>query len=282
MALDALGPREGAPGGSMQSVNRFWQLRGLRVGVGAVLLGLTVSGGVALAKNIGQAANPPVFPPDSRPYGKTYAEWSAELGKAIWENVYDPESCSFGHVGSVLLLSATTGGPGTFSCTVPSGTAFFCSIAMWLMAAPFDCSYVDPCDYEHLLSTAHEFVANPELLEADIDGVLIPNPERFKFDAPAYFGTAVEGNLIDYSFPGQGYVGPYGPATSSGWFMMVPPLPPGEHTIHFRAFLGDPVYFETETTHHITVSPDEGSGNKQADGTATVQVNWGFVKSLYR
>jgi len=53
--------------------------------------------------------------------------------------------------------------------------------------------------------------------------------------------------------------GVYGPSVQDGIYLLVNPLTPGEHTIHFistSVFLGN--LFEQDVTYHITVVP----GNK--------------------
>ena len=46
-------------------------------------------------------------------------------------------------------------------------------------------------------------------------------------------------------------------AVSDGYWIMLPPLPTGEHTLHFRGLLEFPDggSFEVETTYNLTVTP---------------------------
>jgi hypothetical protein len=86
-----------------------------------------------------------VFPVDSKPYGKSYAEWSA-----IWwqwllsiPNDTSPagdstgKSCATNQQGPIWFLAGTFGGAAERTCTIPSGkTIMFSSINS-------ECSYAE-------------------------------------------------------------------------------------------------------------------------------------------
>lgn len=49
--------------------------------------------------------------------------------------------------------------------------------------------------------------------------------------------------------------GTYGPSVDDGMYVMLTPLPPGQHNIHFTAKLGDG--FELDVTYYLTVGSVE-------------------------
>ena len=55
-----------------------------------------------------------------------------------------------------------------------------------------------------------------------------------------------EGNI--FGLP----AGSYGPAVTDGYWVTLPPLPPGEHTVHFSSTQGGNTM---DVTYHITVKP---------------------------
>jgi hypothetical protein len=57
--------------------------------------------------------------------------------------------------------------------------------------------------------------------------------------------TMPDGNVFGIA------AGTYGPMVTDGYYLMLTPLPAGEHTIHFTAGLGDAV--PMDVTYHLTV-----------------------------
>ena len=229
--------------------------------------------------------NPGVYPPQSSPFGKTYGEWSAEYVQAVFGNPwnpFEPEGCSFGSQGTVVFLAATTGGAQSFSCTLPSGSSLLTPVVTDFEWVPWSCQYVENCtDADALRAFAKAIVDATVLLEAEVDGVPVENLAAYRFTSPVFSGTAVEGNIFWQL--GLPVVGPYGPAVADGYWVMLTPLPPGDHVVHIHAVIGDPFPFDGEVTHYITIAPGGGEASQPpASTTSVVPSTWGSVKSLYR
>jgi hypothetical protein len=72
-----------------------------------------------------------VFPPNTKPYGKTFAEWSAEWIK--WALTipmrYNPaadttgKNCAINQNGPVWFLAGISGGSAERTCVIPAGKA---------------------------------------------------------------------------------------------------------------------------------------------------------------
>jgi hypothetical protein len=86
-----------------------------------------------------------VFPVDSKPYGKSYAEWSAIWWQWLLSIPEDKspagdltgENCETNQQGPIWFLAGTFGGAAERTCTIPSGKA--------IMFSPInsECSYAE-------------------------------------------------------------------------------------------------------------------------------------------
>lgn len=227
--------------------------------IAAVLVAVAVFGPVSAAK--AQA----VVPPQAESFPLTYGEWGARW----WQYVYgipadqnplaDPtgEKCGVGQWGPVFFLVGTTGGSATRTkCKVPADMALFFPIINVSCAVPEDgdaATFADPC------KTAIDGV-DPKSLLVTIDGRKVQNLYKF-FRASAFFAfTGVEGGVFESSGCGTPpcYVGFREPAYSDGYWVMVRPLQPGPHSIHFEGATlpTDPFYpFTVDVTYKLTVLP---------------------------
>jgi hypothetical protein len=227
----------------------------------------------------------PVFPPQANPYGKTYGEWAAAYFETEFSNVWDPDACSSGRIGNVEVLQATLGGSDEWECEVRAGTAFLFPVITAFFLCPTDCGPGGAAPngtVQELRDAAASAIDDVEItMECDIDGVSVQDLTAYRSQSPVFDGQIVAGCLFNAVAPEAFPVGPYGPAVTDGYFLIVRPLSPGEHTIHFHAIVGpitEPL-FETESTHHITVSPGHG----RDEGTASVEpTTWGAIKAVYR
>jgi len=230
------------------------------VGVAALVVGLA---GVGHAAKRGAPANPNpgVAPPQSHPYGQTYAEWGLDWW--LWGLSFGPEcnpilDTAYDTVcgdaddqpdGPVWFLAGTFGGSVERHLHVPPGKALLVPIYNWLPWSPDDCPYLgleSPCEADDMLAALD---ANMEGavggLSASVDGVAIRDLGRYRARLGVPFTyDVVEGGLAAAS----GYpVGPRYPAISDGYYLMLNPLSRGEHTVQFavEGFLN--------VTYHLTV-----------------------------
>lgn len=215
----------------------------LTVGVLAVLVAWLVWRG---------AGQPRIFPPQSRPYGKSYGQWSALWWQ--WVSQFPvPESPLFGsrcpdvgQSGEVWFLAGTSEGTVVRACTVPAGKALFFPVANTVSWNSPGESYTE----QELGDRAAQLLELAKELACTIDGTAVKDLDRFRVLSPA-FDLHLPENNIHGEVPGD-----YSPAVSDGWWIMLEPLPQGQHEIHFYVVFqtkaGD-LIGEVDVTYHLTV-----------------------------
>lgn len=197
-----------------------------------------------------------VFPPDSRPYGLTYGEWTAKW----WQWVYImPEAnnpivddtgknCANNQTGPVWFLAGTGGGAVTRECTIPSDKAILFPIINVVCD-----SAVDPSldTEEELRACAKADQDTVIAKEITVDGINIGNLDSYRFQSQLFNLTYPENNIAG--------VNPQtAKAVSDGFWVLLEPLSPGSHEIHSKAALGDPtavgtVNFALDVTYLLTI-----------------------------
>jgi hypothetical protein len=198
--------------------------------------------------------NPGVYPPDSPPYNLTYGEWSAKWWQWVLSLPQDinplvdqtGEHCAQAQSGPVWFLAGTFGGSVERTCTIPEGKAILFPI---LNSGNVK---TDPSETEEdLRVTTKEAVDNPAILEASIDGVPLHNLQNYRAESPLFNVTLPEGNIF-------GVPELNSEAVSDGYWIMLQPLPVGDHSVNFRgadtaAAAGGLV---TEVTYKLTIAPE--------------------------
>jgi hypothetical protein len=222
-----------------------------------LILGLTMPITTPQAQSGG---NPGVIPPNARPYGLTYGDWSARWWQwalsipATTNPLLDATgaNCAEGQTGHVWFLAGTFGGSATRTCTIPPGKAiFFPIINIVFGSGVFDCDPTNPgvpCDVAALRASAASVMNNPILLEAEVDGRPLRNLNAYRAFSPVFSITHPSDSVFGVA-PGT-----YTPQISDGYWIMLAPLSAGTHTVHFKGiadFFGTP--FGTEVTYHLTV-----------------------------
>ena len=150
--------------------------------------------------------------------------------------------------GAVWFLSGTFGGSATRVCALPSGKA----ILLPLINAE--------CDYKAKpnLKTESELLACAKSendgitgLDATVDGVKTPGLSNFRVQV-----STIQYNLYTHNINGA----PIGTTQgiSDGYWVMLKPLPVGDHTIHIAGSVvnyaeGTLNNFANEVTYHIKV-----------------------------
>ena len=210
--------------------------------------------------------NPGVLPPNSKAFGKSYGEWSAEFWKWLFSMpvdqhpLFETADCSQNQAGKVWFLggtfTTTDPSPGVVvgkaarKCTVPTGKAFFFPIINLV------CSEIegDGTTEEELREECANFLVdtfvNPDDLSAKIDGVEIDNLQVYRADSPLFtFGPLPDPNLPEEA-PGSTSI-----AVADGYYLLLAPLSKGEHTIDFagRVVVPDVVDFSLDISYELTV-----------------------------
>jgi hypothetical protein len=182
-------------------------------------------------------SNSSVFPPDSKPYGKSYAEWSNVWWQWLLSIPEDKSPagdstgklCGTNQQGPIWFLAGTFGGASERTCTIPSGKA--------IMFSPInsECSYAEyPDDKSEsdLRECAKTFQDQTTFAQASINGTAIEDLDKFR----------VQSSLFNVTFPERNVFGTTpGPtqAVSDGIWIILKPLPPGEHKIGFKGISVD-------------------------------------------
>jgi len=212
----------------------------------AVIVGLAALASVAA---VWAEPNPRVFSPSARPHGASLTQWGEEWVRwafsvpADRSPFLDPDGqfCQEGQSGPVFFLGASFGGTAVRSCTVPTGTPLLLSPGGNLCILHVDAETVD-----ELKACVHQATDTLTNISADVDGVPVRDLARYFIDSPL-FGFSLPNNNVLPGLPAGQYEGVLG-----GFFVIIKPLPPGEHVIRDHAdFPGG----DGGVEYHITVAP---------------------------
>ena len=197
-------------------------------------------------------ANPGVFPPKARVRGRRMENGlrsggnthSRFPGTRIPSLVPPATACAYKRVGNVGVVVVDPLSPEPIECEVPAGTILFLDI----LSA--ECSTLEEPPFyggneEELRACAEGFILAD--LEASIDSVAVQNLEQYIHLSPLFEFTLPENNILEVE------AGSTGQSISNGAHLMLKPLKPGEHTVHFHASYPD-LEFTVDTNYHITVT----------------------------
>lgn len=237
--MNVIRKKEQRLGDNEMNVNRRRQACLLLLVVLLVGLLVAVSGGEAVAK--GFRHGPRAFPPTRAWYGHTYEEWGAKFfqwAASVPDDGNHPlkvagqMDCSRGQEGDVWFLGGIYGGSGqlTRECTIPEGKALFFPIVN-IICSPFTDDFP-----EVLLACAanpgdvYEFGFHMYPVKATVDGKPIGGLERFYTLSKETFdlGPLPYPNIFDDPLDAVA------PGATGGYYLLMPPLPEGEHVIYFN------------------------------------------------
>ena len=207
--------------------------------------------------------NAQVLPSDVVVDGKTIGDWSAQYWQWILpvptnqSPAFDPDG-SFAQVNqpdgpvffvsSVFQLSATV----TRSFSVPEGKYLFVPL---LTHFNDNVDMNPPLTVEQLRELTSAGVELIDKLHANIDGVAVPDLFEHRAASPV-FGINFESTDHLYTWLlGHPFSGLNDPIVAEGYYLMLEPLPPGQHVINFGAGVGPPINFSKDITAYITVLP---------------------------
>lgn len=219
------------------------------LGVGLLAAALTALG--ASEAWAQRHSNPKVFPPHSTPYGLTYTEWAetwwawAFSIPADQNPFLDPDGrfSGVGQSGPVFFLAGNFGGGTTVrQFTVPAGKALFLTAGTIL-----DLLGTDAPTEAELRTLVEQTFTGLTKYRIEVDGVPIPHLASYTVESPLFSLTLPENNVA--GLPAGQYQG-----ILQGIFVLLHPLPVGQHVIHlyyeFPAFS-----FIDDVTMIVTVSP---------------------------
>lgn len=200
--------------------------------------------------------NPRIVPNHGHMYGELSADWwewafSFPRADIPFMNTGGPVDISAGQAGHVWFLAGANSGLQTpRTGTVPTGTKLFFPLANLIndFPCPDPTFRPDPGEtLEHFLQrTGNEFLPNLTDLFAEIDGVALKGLATYRVTSSLFTFTADPAATdIDPCITGSSQFG-----VSVGYWLLVNPLPPGEHTLHF----GSPTWGQ-DVTYQLTVVP---------------------------
>jgi hypothetical protein len=232
-------------------------------------------------------SNPGITPIQAHPHGQSYGHWAADWWTWALTTPSDvhplldseeERACSGGQMGDVWFLGGDfvgTGAPISRNCTIPVGTALFFP----LLNNAYFAFLNDPPD-----TRTEEYVRaaaaceTPMTLTVVIDGKEVVEPLQYFVESPLFSVQLAPDNWLgivdceDPTPPGS----PEGcaeqlllsPAADNGYYLFLPPLPRGPHTIAWYGQWICPGYEEPLLTQDVVYSIEVVSG-KAAQGIRT-------------
>jgi hypothetical protein len=221
-----------------------------------IIVGLALLVGATLLStpSLGANTQATVLPPNHDAYGMSYSQWSARWWQ--WATsmsldnhpLADTADCSRGQFGKVWFLGGSfTPTGGKRLCTVPKGKALFFPIVN------VDCSSLETGDFYGGTPWARRACAMGIVdhvvdMATEIDGVPVENLTTYRATSPnLVFAVAPRDNVL-------GVDAGTGELVADGYYLMVAPLPKGQHTIHFKGTFSQ-WGVTVEETYTLTVGP---------------------------
>jgi hypothetical protein len=232
-----------------------------RLVIVAVVLGLAVLAAPSvMANDRNDDGNSAVYAPNENVLGMSYGDWSAAWWQYVllFTNDVSPYSdragqyCNEGQGGPVFFLVGGPVNPTSRSCTIPAGKALFAPIIN------VECSSLEPPPFQgrnaqEARACAASFVDSTDIkhLKFTIDGVKVKQLGDFRVQSPFYYFNMMPptNNFLGVVDATEGY------SVSDGYWVMVRPLSPGTHVIHFEGSWTAAGGNVQNVTYNLTVTP---------------------------
>lgn len=223
------------------------------------VLALILAGYAQMAAAAGPVAKP-VFPIKSHPYGKSYAVWGQEFAQWIYSfsledyPLFQPSgevNCGNAQTGKVWFLYGALEDGVTRGCTVPKGTALFIAVNVTTSFVP-----LFGTTEEEIRADAQRDLDGIQTMDVSIDGVPLNDPFGFRASSPDggfVFTIEPDSVLNEIGVPADDYY----PAIVDGYWLMVPPLSVGEHTMGWSSsgFYQDGSYYSYSVNWNLHITP---------------------------
>jgi hypothetical protein len=221
---------------------------------------------------LADSINEGVFAIDSNPYGLSYEDWTIKFWQWVLPITLDinpifdqtGEHCGEGQ-GSlpVFFLIGSSGSVVERTCTVPADKAILIPVGY------VECSFAEHSGTteEELHTCAEEDQSSNPILFLSVDGRQIQQFEKYRVHSRAFNVTFPE-NPIFGAEPGPSL------AVSDGYWIILEPLPPGEHEILFKESLTNPItgilLFSQETKYHLNLVEAAESPSNSTSGQSSM------------
>ena len=223
--------------------------------------------------------NPGIMPPDSRIGGKTYGEWNQEwwqwaLSMPVDNHpLYDTADSSEGQTGKMVFL-----GSSFESELAPSGETIT-EVDREISISPGTKIFIPLFNVEvstiegyggtemEMQEQAESFLDLVGSMTVLIDGVPVENPEQYESPSPLFeIGPLPENNVLQ-DIGVDAPAGSTGDAAANGYYLMLPPLSVGEHTIEYVTPIvvpggnpdGSDWIWIQDVSYTINVEPNKGN-----------------------
>jgi hypothetical protein len=232
------------------------------IGIMMGVLALTIMIPTGMA--YGQSGDRPAFtivPRDTGAYGRTYSQWSAAWNqwadsiKVAEHPLFDNGPCDKGQSGPVWFLGGKFCANGANcayvanrSCSVPYGKALFFPIIDAEDSALEESVNEHPGlpDYQliNYLRSYTTGIDGSKDIFCQIDHQPVQQLQKYGVYSEAFGFTIPDDNLFRavYPAPNDFQQGTYFPGVDFGYYLMLQPLSPGVHTLHFGASWLDITY----------------------------------------
>ena len=238
--------------------------------LGSVLAGLLLLG-------IAASSSAQVLPPSSLPYGYSYQEWSAKwwqwtLGQSTnnlelvgYSGICEGPASRVAFLAGVYIPGSGGISIETNHVTILADTPlFFPILSIWVDNTGCPTNTFTSLTADELAAEAAGDWSAVTVTTCTIDGVPVagldnPTNTAYLVQSPPFsYTTAEHGTVLaDFGEPCiPGGLTVY-PAVADGVYLMLSPLSPGKHSIHFVGVVG-PVsspFVEDDITYDITVLP---------------------------
>lgn len=220
-----------------------------------LLLSFTASS-LNIAPIVAQDDNASTYSKNSSPFDVPYSQWlprwwnwsmSIPTSEHPREN-YTPEKCESNQDGPVWFLADQLGGREERTCTIPEGKAVFVPLLVG------ECDYGSPPENNGDDAKTKQCAMEGDdysVVQASLDGVKIANIDRVQ---SGFFNITkpIADNIYDNT-PGTYR------AFSDGYFLIMKPLSPGEHTLDLKVSVLNPIKdiynYNADWTYHLNVVP---------------------------
>ena len=203
------------------------------------------AGALALALTVGTSLGWAGTPPPSQ-LAASWWNWALEV-PAAQSPLLDTtgDFAAVGQSGPVWFLAGNFGGTSVRTFTVPPGKPMFFPVANTFAGGFLKPGGFGPDPVANARELCAEGMAAVTSLVCDVDGVSIPITEQ-NLEKSTVFALRLPANNIFQEAPMTV------PATvDEGYYVLLAPLAPGQHTIHFATTSSSG--FSLDVTDHITV-----------------------------
>jgi hypothetical protein len=239
---------------------------------------------------------PHAYAPDAVVNDQSMPQWAANWWTKVVETpVHNPDGsfqnpvldptgaeAALGNAGNVFYLFGNfSGGNTSRTATLPAGTPIFVPLVS-IEFSNYDTAAPDgtlPGNYTaaQLAEMASQSAAPDAGLHLSVDGKALPNASAYREVSPTFSYVLPATDNIDQFFFGQNNLqGPVSPAVADGYYVMLQPLLPGQHTIEFGGTIppNTPLTgaspFTLDVTYTVNVVPKGRIGTSSQNALAAV------------